>query len=150
MTRGVQAFLTPRQHGQVRPRRERNRLCCRARRSSRTPRASVQRPLAALWWSRGVHTTFQARAGDWRLSGCVAEQENRPRPGGHTTKEKHQMIDAFAKSEAVLRSLEEEQRERYSPKARPTPEPVSPAQAYLDHLNASRGPTIAVDVGWLR
>jgi hypothetical protein len=61
------------------------------------------------------------------------------------------MTDPFAKTQAVLKSLEEEQRERYRPKAQPTPEPVSPAQAYLDHLNrsCSSSNSVSVDVGWL-
>ena len=58
--------------------------------------------------------------------------------------------DERASFDEALRTvdrLDQASREKRAPAA---PQEASPAQAYLDHLNASRGPTIAVDVGWLR
>lgn len=61
------------------------------------------------------------------------------------------MTDVFAEAKRTLHSLEDEQRERYRPQPQLTPEPVSPAQAYLDQLNAScSSSSLSVDVGWLR
>lgn len=61
------------------------------------------------------------------------------------------MSDTFAEAKRTLESLEDEQRERYRAKAQPKPEPVSPAQGFLDHLNrsCSSSNSVSLDVGWL-
>jgi hypothetical protein len=60
------------------------------------------------------------------------------------------MTDPFAEMKAALDALEERDRERYRSKQPEQEPPVSPARAYLDRLNASRGPVISVDSRWLQ
>lgn len=59
------------------------------------------------------------------------------------------MTDPHTKALETLRSLEQEQIERYRP-APPDEGPKTPAEAYLAKLNASVSRSISLDSGWLR
>ena len=57
------------------------------------------------------------------------------------------MVDLPSEVREALASLEAEQRERYAPKPQ---EPLTPAEAYAEQLDAARSKMISVDAGWLR